>query len=405
MHIAHVLPTLNSEYGGPVSAALGLGEAQRRLGRVLSYWATADDVRTGDPEIRCFRRAWPRRWYRSPDLVRALAAEARSIDVGHIYGIWEHTAAFGAAALYKADVPYILHPTGVFTHAWRFNSIKKRLYMGLLAEKMVNRAACVQAASPLEAESLSRLDLKSPITVIPNGVDVDTFEQVPGRGEAEALWPCLRGRVVVLFLSRISPEKGLDILLASTRQLVDRGCRDVLMVIAGSGQTKYLACVKDMVSRHDLGAHVLFTGMVQGRTKLALYARADVFVLPSYSENYGIVVAEAMAAGVPVLTTTCTPWGVLQQIDAGRQVPPDVGPLGEALLELVRLSADSRASMGRRGRQFILQEHTWDVAARRMATVHRCILKGRAIPECPDPIPQGDLIQAEGQPARAGGGL
>lgn len=405
MHIAHILPTLNSEYGGPVSAALGLGKAQRELGRIVSYWATADDVRTSDPEMRCFRRVWPRRWYRSPGLVHALAAEARSIDIGHVYGIWEHTAVFGAAALSKAGVPYILHPTGVFTHPWRFKSVKKRLYMELLAARMVDRAACLQAASPLEAESMSRLGLRPPITIIPNGVDADTFEEMPDRAEAEALWATLRGRVVVLFLSRISPEKGLDVLMASMRYLVDCGHTDVLAVIAGSGQAGYVARVKDMVARSNLASHVLFTGMVQGRSKLALYARADVFVLPSYSENYGIVVAEAMAAGVPVVTTTCTPWGVLAQIDAGRQVPPDAGSFGDALLELVRLSHDSRAAMGCRGRQFILREHTWDMAARKLATVHQCILEGRGISECPDPISKGDLAKGEVQSAHAVGRL
>lgn len=105
--------------------------------------------------------------------------------------------------------------------------------------------------------------------------------------------------------------------------------------------------------------------------------------MPSYSENFGIVVAEALAYGTPVVTTTGTPWKELQEVDAGRWVAPERGPLAEALRELLEMSAQTREAMGQRGRKLVFERYTWEKAARKLHTVYRCILEGKDIPMNP----------------------
>ena len=122
-----------------------------------------------------------------------------------------------------------------------------------------------------------------------------------------------------------------------------------------------------------------------GQTKLALYSRADVFVLPSYSENFGNVVAEALACAVPVITTKATPWSELEKYDCGRWVPVDEKAIGEAIDELLNMPDKERNEMGRRGKDFILTNYTWDIAARKMITVYHAMLNGEKIPLHPEP--------------------
>jgi glycosyltransferase involved in cell wall biosynthesis len=263
--------------------------------------------------------------------------------------------------------------------------MKKRVYLEWIARPVMDRAACLQVASVLEAESLHRLGYRGPVAVIPGGVDTETLRP-SDPSESDELWPELKGRPVVLFMSRLSPEKGLDLLIPLWADLIKTPAhRDALLVVAGPSYRGYHKTVEAMVHKHDLQSHVRLPGMVQGARKRALLSRADVFVLPSYSENFGIVVPEALACHTPVITTTGTPWQQLQSIDAGRQVSPTREGLTEALRELLAMSSSQRAAMGRRGRDLVEKHYTWERAAGQFMTMCDCILKGRPVPLHPQP--------------------
>ena len=139
----------------------------------------------------------------------------------------------------------------------------------------------------------------------------------------------------------------------------------------------------------ELALSTLMPGMIQGARKSSLLKRADVFVLPSYSENFGIVVAEALACGTPVVTTTGTPWEQLHVVNAGRWVPPTKQDVRQALQELLAMSASQRQQMGRRGAALIREYYTWDQVARKFLMVCDCVLHGRSIPLHPEPIGPG----------------
>ncbi len=388
MRIAFVLSYWQNRFGGPVTVVKSLGRSLTSAGHEISYWAPGDDedgedyVLTRGLHLHGHDR--PHAWRRSKDLVRELSGSVRSFDVIHISELWSHPTYAASRIAFDSEVPYILRPAGGL-EPWRlrngpFKRLKKRAYLRLVGRPIMNRAACLQAASEQEAESFRRSGYCGPVTIIPNGVDLDSF--CPGdSAESDGYWPDLKDRPVVLFMSRLSPEKGLDMLIPLWADLVKSSShRDAVLVVAGPDYQGYGKTVGRMIRDCGVGSHVRMTGMLQGDRKLALLRRADVFVLPSYSENFGIVVAEALACGTPVVTTTATPWRQLQAVDAGRWVSPTKSELAAALRELLTMSESQRDAMGQRGRALIEANYTLDKAAARFLNVCDCILKGRPVP-------------------------
>lgn len=393
MNIAFVLSYLADRFGGPVAVAKGLGRALGDAGHDVSYWATAmkrdrqDLMSVADAHL--FETDWPHSWCRSRRLVEGLSAGIGSVDVMELSEFWLYPIYAGSRIAKKAGVPYILRPAGSL-QSWALRrscikQIKKSLYRALVGDTIIRDAACVRAASLSEVQAIRRLGYRGPITVIPNGLDSAQFDGVDG-GEAEVYWPGLKDRPIVLFMSRLSAEKGLDLLIPVWSEVVSASLyRDAMLVLAGPDYRGYQKAVQALIEGHGIQRSVMMPGMVQGRRKAALLRRADLFVLPSYSENFGIVVAEALACGTPVITTTGTPWDQLRQIDAGRWIPPEKAQLLDALREMLGMSASRRREMGRRGMQFVRDEYTWKKAASKFLHLCDCILHGKTIPLYPQP--------------------
>jgi glycosyltransferase involved in cell wall biosynthesis len=394
MNIAFVLPYLADRFGGPVSVAKGTGRALARMGHEVSYWATGtnDDCRDEAATVgaHLFDTNWPHAWYRSTGLRRGLSDAIGLTDILQVHSVWTYPPYAAGRIARRKGIPYVIRPAGTL-QPWalgngRLKRLKKAAYFRLIAKSLMDRAACVQAASVQEAEQVQRLGHTGSVTVIPNGVDVSGLAD-GDNAAAETYWPRLKGRPVVAFMSRLSPEKGLDLLIPAWAEIVKSPAfRDAMLVIAGPDFRGYQDTVQSMIDKHGVGSSVLVPGMVQGARKSSLLKRADVFVLPSYSENFGIVVAEAMACGTPVVTTTGTPWQQLHTVDAGRWVPPTKEEIGLAIRELLGMSESQRRQMGRRGAALIREQYTWDQAARKLLTVCDCVFKGKPIPLYPEPM-------------------
>lgn len=394
MNIAFVLSYMADRFGGPVAVAKGLGRAVAERGHNVSYWATADGDGDGEsaglPGVHLYPVDWPRAWFRSRGLVEGVLAEISSFDVVDISEFWLYAIHATSRLARARGVPYVLAPSGSL-QPWALRNglartIKKSLYLAAIGKSILEGAACIRAASSQEAENVQRLGYRGPVTVIPNGIHLEDFD-LSDSPDAETWWPQLRDRPVVLFMSRISPEKGLDMLISAWAELTKPACgRDALLVIAGPDYRGYRKQVEAMVDGRGLGRQVCMIGMVQGVQKAALLRRADVFVLPSYSENFGIVVAEALACGTPVITTTAAPWEQLQQIDAGRWIEPKASGLILAIRELLDRPAAQRAAMGRRGMDLIRSNYTWDRIASKYLHVCKCIVEGKPIPFHPGSV-------------------
>lgn len=380
---------------------MGLGNEIQQLGNQISYWTTtAEEDRPNlpahDPTKRIFARSWPLAWYRSPELIKALELEIPNIDILHLQEVWSHPQLAASRIARRSGVPYVITPHGEY-EPWRVRNtfvkhLKKRVYLSLAGRSMLRDAACVHAIAGNEISGIRRIGYSGAITLIPNGIDVESFANLPDPGIADQFWPKLTGRRVALFLSRLSREKGLDQLIPAWAHLTAQNKNnDAILVLAGPDDRGYRAEVEWLLQKHNASASVLLTGMVQGVQKMALLSRADIYTLPSYSEGFSISILEALAASKPVLITPGCNFPQVAERGAGLCIEPDPSLLSEGFQQLLDMTAQERAAMGARGQALVAKEYAWEVQARKMLRVYRNILDGRKIPLHPEPIQDAEL--------------
>lgn len=393
MKISHILSHVASEHAGVPIATRKMAQAILRLGVDVSFWTTGDGadnmevLQEGIPS-QIYPRAWPYGWRYSPQFAGALGRAAGKIDLLHIHEVWSYPQLAAAWVGARTRTPYLWAPRASL-EPWRmkYKGWKKKAYFSLCGSQMMKHAACMHAVAPREVEGFRLLGYRGPVAVVPNGVSAEEFRVLPDPALAEAAWPQLVGRRVVLSLSRLSREKGLDQLLPAWAALVQRETHsDGLLVLAGPDDRGYHQVMVDMIASLGLQNHVLLTGMVQGEQKLALIARADIYVLPSYSEGFSNSLLENLAAGKPSLITPGCNFPEAVAAGAAVCVDPACGPIAEALQLLLDLPDGELHAMGQKGRELVLNNYTWEVAARRLVTVYRAILGGGVIPEFPEPV-------------------
>ena len=250
--------------------------------------------------------------------------------------------------------------------------LKKRLGWEIYQRHDIARSAAVHATARSEAQNLRALGVKVPIALIPHGIDIPIClpKRPSARQDADGK--------TALFLSRIHPKKGLLELVEAWARLRAHEWR---VVIAGPDQDGYRSVVEDAVHARGLQDVFAFAGPVYGEQKAKLLAQADLFVLPTYSENFGIVIVEALAHGVPVITTTGAPWAELPEAGCGWWVPTGVSSLAEALSEAFALSGSALADMGIRGRALVEARYTWPAIVRMHVELYTWILGGGQRPD------------------------
>lgn len=303
-------------------------------------------------------------------LLRQRCQPSREVVI-HDHGLWLPTNHAAAAAARQFDIPLIVSARGML-EPWALNyrAWKKRLAWRLYQRRDLQTARVLHATAEQEAENLRRLGLRQPIAVIPNGVDL------PGLPEQ---FPLPTSPRIALFLGRIHPVKGLVELVEAWRIVRPAGWK---MMIAGPDEGGHRRVVEEAIRRAELENSFELVGAVDGEDKIALYQRANLFVLPSFTENFGVVVAEALACGVPVITTRGTPWEGLLTRRCGWWIDIGVEPLVAALREATNLPPDTLRGMGQRGRTYVEQHFGWPGIAEQMLSVYRWMLGRGERPDC-----------------------
>ena len=244
----------------------------------------------------------PTGWQFSMPMRQALKKNINRFDIVYILSVWNYPVIMAASICRRFHKPYIISPRGLlYPETFRKKMIKKRFYYNLLAKKNIKEAAAVHYTSCDEAEKChSSLGLKNKFIVVPNGINLSEFSNLPDKDEFRLRYPVLKNKKIILFLGRISWKKGLDILIKAFNALSKK--RDGLhLVITGGDDEDYKKKVMGWVDKFGLQDKVIFTGILNDREKLAAYSGSDIFVLPSYSENFGMTVVEAMVCGLPVV--------------------------------------------------------------------------------------------------------
>lgn len=310
MKVLHVIPSLSAVHGGPTHALAMMERALTQQGIEVETATTDDDgpgrrngKRCGEPlrENGVVRRYFPKRteFYKvSPAFARWIAREVRGYDIVHIHALFSFTSSVAAWAARRAGVPYVIRPLGTLNSYGmdQSRSRLKALSMKLVEETALRHAAAVHFTSEQEANDARRLGLGLREAVIPLGVDVARSAPVAGDGRFAGL----RGSPCVLFLSRLDAKKNLEGLLDALA-IVRNDAPGIRLVIGGDGPPGYVAALHSRADALGLASSVIWAGYLEGAGKAAALAAADVFALPSFSENFGIAAAEALAAGVPCL--------------------------------------------------------------------------------------------------------
>ena len=344
-------------YGGPAFSVSRLAIALAQAGVEVGLWA-ADQSAETTPLITPQSAVY-----------RIIGTEAEALrafekaDVLHDNGIWlRHHHRFAKLAK-RLGIPRVVSTRGMLEPwAMKHKRLKKALAWWLYQRQDLTQAHCLHTTAEIEAQNVRRLGLGVPVRTISNGVDLP--EAVTKRRPlARQVKP-----KIALFLGRIYPVKGLPMLLDAWAQVRPNGW---VLQIAGPDEAGHRGEVENAVSASSLSETISFLGPVSGQAKQSALFEADLFVLPTYSESFGMAIGEALAHGLPVLTTKGAPWQILLEQDCGWWVDATVDGIAEALKQATSQDSETLRAMGARGRELIAGQFDWANVAKQFIVLYQ----------------------------------
>ena len=368
MKVTHIVPSINTESSGPSYSVVALCQALESNG-VDTSLVVLDLLNANEKPgfVKSFPAAgFPARLGRSPEMRNWLTESAKGgrIDVMHNHSLWMMPNVYSCNAVKGTDVPLIVSPRGTMSD-WAINSGSKvkKLFWPLIQRPALAAVTCFHATAESEYEDIRRLGFKQPVAIIPNGIDLPDL--------------CKSNRDAnrtLLFLGRIHPIKGLDMLLPAWEAVQNRFPEWQLRIV-GPDNVGYLDKMKAFAKQLGLN-RVEFTGPLSGNEKARAYADADLFVLPTYSENFGMTVAEALAAGTPAIVTKGAPWNGLVENGAGWWIDVGKDSLVACLENALSQPRTELDALGKNGRLWMEKDFSWKSVGDQMKAVYTWVMGG-----------------------------
>jgi glycosyltransferase involved in cell wall biosynthesis len=386
--VLHVIPSISPELGGPSLVVISLVQALRDLGIEAEIVTTNDNAGAlfdiplnqkvdykGVP-IWFLPRFEPplKEFIFSTALTGWLWQNLREYQLIHNHYLFSYAPTCAAVIARHFNLPYIIRPIGQL-EPWALNQSqwKKKIYTFLIEHRNLQKASAIHCTSKREAEDVRHFGIQTPTITLPLGVKMPPYIS-QAKLKLRQQYNINPDVPIVLFLSRLHKKKRPDLLIESLSQLA-RKDYNFHLVLAGSGELDYLNYLKKLVSSLGLSDQTSFTGFVSGVEKDLVLQGSDLFVLPSFSENFGVAIAEAMAAGLPVVLTP----GIqiseeVAAADAGLVVEGEVEPLASAIAQLLT-SVDLREKMGQKGKQLVRDRYSWEGIAQELIKHYSAIIK------------------------------
>ncbi|MGB7248571.1 MAG: hormogonium polysaccharide biosynthesis glycosyltransferase HpsP [Phormidesmis sp.] len=399
LNILQIVPSISLVYGGPSQMVRGLSAAlaNQTVGdnaiakvTILTTDSNGDvdelplDVPLGMPvaedgyEVIYFRCSPFRRYKFSTQLLSWLWANAHHYDIAHIHALFSPVSTAAATVCRWRNLPYLMRPLGTLDPAdLEKKKQAKRLYASLLERPNLAGAAAIHFTTELESKVSERFGVSTPDVVVPLGV---ALPELPDRAASQAAIREQFGipaeRPIVLFMSRIDPKKGFDLLLPALEKLHRRNCPFHFLLCGANPQDRaYETRIRQQIEASSWASWATLNGFVSGELKAKILSAADLFVLPSYYENFGIAVAEAMAAKLPVVISDQVHiWPTIQADAAGWVVPTEVEALTAALAEAL-VDAEARSLRGQNAQRCAKDHYSWQVIAQQMSQAYRQLLQ------------------------------
>ena len=372
MKINHIVSSLDISMGGPSKSVSDLAFGLSKLGENVTITSTYSENPYFNVESNSKIEL---------NLIKHTSFKTKleeiikkeKYDILHGHGIWQMPVHHMAKFSRKNHIPYIITPRGML-EPWSLNAKKwkKRVGMLLYQRKDLEFAECLHATAQKEAENFRSLGFKNPIAVIPNGIDLNDFPISEGKNKETK---------TILFLSRIHKKKGIEMLIEAWSRLQNSIKSGWKIEIAGNGEPKYINRLQNLITKHGLNKEIEIIGPQFGEKKIEAYQRADLFVLPTYSENFGIVIAEALACGIPVITTKGAPWKDLLKYNAGWWIDIGTRSLEDTLTQALKLSNKELKVKGINGRLLVKEKYSIESVATQMNVLYEWILGKTEKPE------------------------
>jgi glycosyltransferase involved in cell wall biosynthesis len=343
--------------------------------------------------IRQFEHISKSGWQLSVSMWKMIRKHITEYDIVHIHSIWNFPVALSAHYCRKHGIPYVITPRGML-YPYTLNKFgwRKLPYYWAIARRDVYGASLIHYTTEDEAKKChSYLKLKSPFAIIPNGIEVSEYSLLPRRDNLMEKYKELKDKIVILYLGRIHWIKGLDVLIKAF-SLVYSKEKQAHLLLVGGDEGGYLKIVKALIENNKLNLadysgnklieagkfQVTYTGLLTGTQKLEAYCGSDIFVLSSYSENFGNTVIEAQICGLPVIISERTgaadlikKWGSGMVV---RNTPIDIANALNVLIE----DKDRAHDMGKKGKKTVIAELGWNNIAHIMISYYKqiCSFKG-----------------------------
>jgi glycosyltransferase involved in cell wall biosynthesis len=388
--VCQVVDSINQNVGGPANSVTNLAQylSKNDINSqifTINYQDLGNQLTTFNVKIHSYPGTKLTKYLNGfqPRASHALNQLAKNeLDIVHNHGLWLFSNIYARKAAVKNNVPFLISTRGML-ESWSLkNNWFKKIPAWLLYEwKNLDSVSVFHATSEEEVRSIRRLNFRQPIALIPNGVVLPEFKNIPSQEILINSFPEIRDKKWLLFLSRVHPKKGVDNLIHVWKNLVKQ-FPDWHLIIAGPSQNTYQTKLEKLTNEFNLQEHITFTGMLTDEIKASALGNAQLFVLPSHSENFGIAIAESLAYMVPVITTWETPWKDLELYNCGWWIRNNNHALMYALKTAMELSDKERREMGIRGRYLVETKYSWDTVAQEMSNVYRWILNNDAPPDC-----------------------
>ncbi len=389
MKVLHVIPSVGPARGGPSVVLRTMARGLVRAGVKIDVVATDDngtdrlEVPHGEPvaadgaryfyfprQTRFYNFSWP--------LASWLSRHVGDYDLLHIHGLFSYAAIPAAYCARRREVPYVVRPLGVLNR-WGMRNRRpwfKKISFPVIEKPILKNAAVVHYTAEEERMQAAELGVRQSACVIANAVEAPQPGRIPAH-RLRAEYPRLADRLVILFCSRLDPKKGLDILLPAFVEVRARHPR-AMLAIAGDGDPTYAGRLRRQAARLGVASDIVWLGYLSGEAKWAAMAGADLFVLPSYSENFGVAVVEAMACGLPVIVSDQVAiHREISESQAGLVVPCDKAMLAGALASLIE-NEELRRAMGASGRQLAEEKFSPGATTQKLLAMYRQISRSAA---------------------------
>jgi len=359
LKVLHCIASLNARDGGPARSVPALANAVANAGVEVRVWSR----RPATTDLTNFQSAK----FLSGPLSAAITSDWVP-DIIHDHGLWLSSNHNAAQVGRHNGIPRMVSPRGML-EPWclKHRQFRKKIAWKLYQYRDLRTAACLHATSDSEADQFRRLGLDQPIVLLPNGVSLPTAESLTRKTINADSNP----EREVLFLSRIHPVKGLPHLIEAWGNARRPNWR---LKIVGSDEDGHKQEIQKQIVQHELQDSITICDAVHSEEKWALLKNADLVVLPSFSENFGIVIAEALAAGTPVITSTGTPWKGIVSERCGWYVAPSVEGFTTALSDAMNQEGATLREMGNRGQKWVLQAFAWADIGKNMIGAYEWLL-------------------------------